>query len=226
MKSYTITIAPDDDAGATAVIQVVVNGSSPLLKRFSLIASEGEMLSTSQLSQFNSERLVSAVLPAATLMPLGNESPRAELVEAQPPASVGPGVREAPAVEPPQPATMVTSPGRTKVNVAPDRSAPALTPPEPTEPQASEPRGSRAAGPDKLDATRGVERGQRTYRVMPADFLSRYGTSTMAELADAYGVPLYTIQSWIGTARKQGKLPPARKRRPRLREGTVRPPAA
>jgi hypothetical protein len=223
MKSYTITIAPDDAAGATAVIQVVVNDSGPLLKRFSLIASEGQILSTAELSRFDSERLVSAVLPAATLMPAGNRVSEQKPVAAK--ATVArPGARQVAMVErpgpavvtPPQPATVLAAPKRTRVNAARRKSDTALTSLKPTKSQATGPRESNSAKPDKLKAARAANRAQRNYRVMPTDFLSRYGTSTMAELAAAYGVPLYTIQSWIGTARKQGKLPPARKRRSQL----------
>jgi len=47
---------------------------------------------------------------------------------------------------------------------------------------------------------------------MPDDFVNTFGKTTMADLATVYEVPLYTIQNWVNTARKQGRIAPARPR--------------
>lgn len=52
----------------------------------------------------------------------------------------------------------------------------------------------------------------RAYRTMPDDFIASFGKTTMTDLADVYEVPRHTIQGWVTTARKQGKLPPAHTR--------------
>jgi hypothetical protein len=197
MKSYTITVAPDEPPGATAVIQVAVSESGPLLKGFSLVAAEGQMLSASELSKFNSERLVSAVLPVAILM--SGAEPGADET-----AGVAPGAPQLPA-----PAPSKTARSRRTASETRDD---AVAAPEPVKARSPARRTTTQAG-----TATGKSAESRNYRLMPGDFFDRFGKSTMAELAEEYSVPLYTIQSWISTARKQGKLPPARERRARAR---------
>jgi hypothetical protein len=179
VKSYTVTISPDDAAGATAVIQVAVSSSGSLLKRFTLVASEDDQLSAEALLQFDSQRVVAAVLSAMAHMPGGDET--ATSIE---PAATRPRAD--------------ISRHSAKVLAAAGR------------------RNAKQVPVAKTTNSEHAARRQRNYRVMPADFLTRYGQNTMAELAGLYEVPLYTIQSWISTARKQGKLPAARKRRARM----------
>jgi hypothetical protein len=183
VKSYTVTISPDDGAGATAVMQVAVSSSGSLLKRFSLVASEGDRLSAEELLQFDSRRLVAAVLSAMAHMPGGEEAD--------------------------EPATPIEAVAATRPRADISRhSAKALAP--------TARRSAKQVPVTAVSKSEQNARRQRNYRVMPADFLTRYGQNTMAELAELYEVPLYTIQSWISTARKQGKLPAARKRRARM----------
>ncbi len=62
--------------------------------------------------------------------------------------------------------------------------------------------------------TSGTGSKDRAYRSMPEDFVSTYHQApTVAALAEVYGVPVYTAQNWINTARKRDMIPAARSRR-------------
>jgi hypothetical protein len=198
MKSYTITIAPDEPPGATAVIQVAVDEAGPLLKRFSLVAAEGQILSAAELSKFDTERLVSTLLPAAILM--SGAGQRAD------DSSTGgeAGSPPPPSAPAPEPARV----SRRRPTAAGHGEVVAMK--EPVKPKHVARRTTNGA-----KATSAAVGESRNYRLMPDDFFDKFGKNTMAELAEEYEVPLYTIQSWISTARRHGKLPPARKRRAR-----------
>ncbi|MEZ0109060.1 hypothetical protein ABH920_003070 [Catenulispora sp. EB89] len=54
---------------------------------------------------------------------------------------------------------------------------------------------------------------ERAYRTMPAGFVEAFHEyPTIGALADAFGVPRYTAQAWVNTARRRGQLPSAKKR--------------
>lgn len=56
-------------------------------------------------------------------------------------------------------------------------------------------------------------KSERAYRTMPAGFVEAFHNyPTIGALADAFGVPRYTAQAWVNTARRRGQLPSAKKR--------------
>jgi hypothetical protein len=71
---------------------------------------------------------------------------------------------------------------------------------------------TRPAKPGKSGAAHTGAKKERAYGVMPGDFVNTFGKTTVADLAEVYQVPRHTIQAWADTARKQGKIPPARSR--------------
>ena len=71
---------------------------------------------------------------------------------------------------------------------------------------------TQPAKPGKPSAAHTGPKRERAYRVMPEDFVNTFGKTTMADLAEVYQVPRHTIQAWVNTARRQGKIPPARSR--------------
>jgi hypothetical protein len=210
MKSYTITIAPDDATGAVALIEVLVNDAGPMLKRFSLAPSAGSVLSMAEISQFDSERLVSTALLAASFMPAaGSRKDEAVASESGSPAASSlpyrPSLRQTSAQ-----AKRGSRPASKKSDASVG-APPSCTDSGDTASPGAEPK-SRRRTQVKLTHVTANGDGGRNYRTMPDDFFDRFGTKTMSALATDYAVPLHTIQSWINTARKQGKLPPARQR--------------
>ena len=49
MKDYTVTIAPNDGEGATTVVKLQLDGSTPLIKELTLSAGNNAGLSIDQL---------------------------------------------------------------------------------------------------------------------------------------------------------------------------------
>lgn len=67
MKSYTVTITPDDGDGAQTVVTLEVNGAAPRITELWLRAGANGSLSTGQLPDINLEQLLAAVTPGARI---------------------------------------------------------------------------------------------------------------------------------------------------------------
>lgn len=235
MNSYTVTITPDDGQGAETVVKLDINGSAPRIKELRLTAGENTSLSTGQLPAINLELLLAAVMPTAApkavtaTPPTIATVPTARVVAPDAPTAIEPAA----AVSVPTAATprarAKAAPPRAQVNATPPRARAKATPTAGAT-QAKTAPGKNTA-PTKKSAAKKVTGTKRTpaataskaqagdttktgrvYRTMPDDFAGTYGKTTMADLADVYRVPLHTIQGWVNTARKQGKIPPARSR--------------
>ena len=229
MKDYTVTIAPNDGEGATTVVKLQLDGSTPLIKELTLSAGNNAGLSIDQLPAIDLGALLAAVMPAATTSPITADTAAQSPAIAAPPAhdidEVAPAspvpVTAAQPVSVARPATPVT-PRRTRANTAPGtKAAAAAKATAATKGPAAKKAGvaKKAAGkktqpakPGKPSAARTAPKRERAYRVMPEDFVNTFGKTTMADLAEVYQVPRHTIQAWVNTARKQGKIPPARSR--------------
>jgi hypothetical protein len=91
--------------------------------------------------------------------------------------------------------------------VPPPAPAPAL--PATALPKSGE-TGAGAPAQRRTMSRKGEAR-ERSYRTMPADFVDRYERSaTIGALAESYGVPRHTAQAWINTARRHGRIKPAK----------------
>jgi hypothetical protein len=225
VKDYTVTIAPNDGEGATTVVKLQLDGSTPLIKELTLSAGNNAGLSIDQLPAIDLGALLAAVMPAATTSPITTDiaaaqspaiaAPPAHDIDEVAPASPVP-VTAAPPVGVARPATPVT-PRRTRANTAPGTKAAAATKATaatkgPAAKKAPAGKKTQPAKPGKPSAARTGPKRERAYRVMPEDFVNTFGKTTMADLAEVYQVPRHTIQAWVNTARKQGKIPPARSR--------------
>jgi hypothetical protein len=235
VKDYTVTIAPNDGEGATTVVKLQLDGSTPLIKELTLSAGNNAGLSIDQLPAIDLGALLAAVMPAATTSPITADTAAQSPAIAAPPAhdidEVAPAspvpVTAAQPVSVARPATPVT-PRRTRANTAPGtKAAAAAKATAATKGPAAKKAGvakktagkktpagttKQATKPGKPSAARTAPKRERAYRVMPEDFVNTFGKTTMADLAEVYQVPRHTIQAWVNTARKQGKIPPARSR--------------
>ena len=64
MKNYTVTVAPADGDGVTAVMKVEVAGSTPRLTNFSLVAGPNQGVSAANIATIDAELLLTALMPA------------------------------------------------------------------------------------------------------------------------------------------------------------------
>lgn len=219
MKNYTVTIAPDDGEGATTVVKLQLDGSTPLIKELTLSAGNNAGLAIGQLPVIDLGALLAAVMPAATTSPVIADiaaapspmiaAPPADDVDGLAPASPVP-VTVAQPVSVARTAPPVTT-RRTRANTAPATKAAGATK-APAAKKAAAGKKTQPAKPGRRSAAHTGPNRERAYRVMPEDFVNTFGKTTMADLAEVYQVPRHTIQGWVNTARKHGKIPPARSR--------------
>src|SRR4051794_28971212 len=147
MRSYTLTITPDDGVGAETVVKLQVDGATPRITKLELTAASGQTLATSQLPAINLEMLLASV-QSATAAPI-TPTPAATAVQ-QPPVVAAPS----------KPAAAT---GRNRAKQA---AAPKAKPVPKAKP--------KATGKTTAAATAKKPQGARAYRTLPGDFASVY----------------------------------------------------
>jgi hypothetical protein len=217
MKRYVLTVTPQDGDGATAVVHLDVNSAGPRIKQVTVTAGEGQYLPQ---MPFDIEGFLAVVLP--TLAPSPAVTPLATIAAELPPAGRAGDTSSAEAAAAPA----VVAPERPEVlPVEPRRRPPRARPATATTTVAktASPPAKASKRPAKKTAvvTKTTPRAaatatkDRAYNKMPDDFVATFGKTTLADLADVYDVPRHTVQGWVNTARKQGKIPPATPRKKR-----------
>jgi hypothetical protein len=220
MDSYTITIAPNDDSGATTTLVVDTSGEQVRITDMHLHAAGGIAGGTMPTVDFGLLLRAVGAAPSA--------QPSIETAPADVPALAEPVVPPVDAVDVPaaaaeEPAPVKASrprrakrtpaaapvaeaaPPRTRRARAAKAAAKAAEPREAgtgrrrraaAATTAEEPAPTKKATAKKAGTT--VTGGGRQYRRMPADFPSVYQqTSSASALAEHYGVPRHTAQGWI-----------------------------
>lgn len=66
MKTYTLTIAPDDGQGTQTVVNLQLDNGRPTITGLHLVALDSTGLSANQLPAINLELLLAAIMPATT----------------------------------------------------------------------------------------------------------------------------------------------------------------
>lgn len=236
MKAYTVTVTPDDASEATATIRYELNGDTPRITDVHFAAGENQSLSTARLPQIDIAQLLAAVIPAVAATPaarpihttaatgpmLDITTVAADVDDAATASVAVPSPRvphTAPVVEVEEPTS--TPARRTRAPRTPAAKHTAATKTVPVR-KAATPKAAptKKTSPKKAPAT--VDRkasdpvaatDKRARRFMPDDFAEVYRqASTVAAVADFYGVPAHTAQGWVKTARKHGMIDPARSR--------------
>ncbi len=202
MRLYTVTITPDDGAGAQTVIKLQVNATSSRITQLQLNAGADAGLSATQLPPINLELLLEAVLPASMPPAHAIRDSRTDVDEDTPGT----------AVRPDSPTTTVTRsrPGRktagdagrvAKKGKGGGRPATKVA-------AAAKPAATPARAPGKATGT------GRVYRTLPDDFAGVYQQAkSVAGVADHYDVPRHTVNGWVRTARQRGLIDQGRSRR-------------
>lgn len=195
MNSYTITISPNDDSGNTTTLLVDTSGDQAMITDVHLHAGRG--LSAGRVPTVDFGLLLRAVNATST-------TPSIAAAAAKPAAPEPVAVDE----EPDPTATPRT--GR----AARTRRRATKAAPEPTPaPAARRGRGGRASAAKTAAAPKATARkaakatkaakaadasGERAYRRMPDDFATvQEQLGTARAIAEHYGVPRYTVHSWI-----------------------------
>jgi hypothetical protein len=184
VDQYTVTIAPDNLEGTQTVVRLEVDAGTPRITEVSVKSCNATRVSAPQMPAIDLELLLRAVLPAIGSTAGSPDNPQS--------ADRGSG------------GLVATTTPRQRRPI-PETSRPGSAPKRAGSPRMVK-SGTAATGPSKSSK-------QRVYRTMPADFTDAYGRDTMSRLAERFGVPQHTVQAWIKTARKQGTIPPARRRR-------------
>jgi hypothetical protein len=208
VDSYTITIAPNDDSGASTTLIVDASGDQVRITDFRLHAAGG--ITGGHMPPVDFGLLLRALAtPSVSPTPVVAAPDAVPALEADAPsttASAEPRVEARPSA----PAT--SRPRRTRRTAAGEaapeaahkpvyRTAKATTA-EAKVTDAGPTRSQRASvtarkRPAKKAAAP-VATGGRAYRRMPEDFAAVYQqTSAPAAIADHYGVPSHTVQGWI-----------------------------
>ncbi len=207
MKSYTVTITPDDGDGAKTIVKLDVDSQGARIRKLSLKAGTGAGLNAAQLPAINLAQLLASVMPATLSATSAPATPAVNRVAASGRAAAGVGDQ-----------TPTPAPAPRAETVAPKRRGPAKKAAT-TKAATTKTAGTLVPSPGKKTATKKALVANKTstatgrmYRTMPDDFVTSHGKTTMVDLADVYQVPLHTVQGWVNTARKQGKIPPARSR--------------
>jgi hypothetical protein len=226
MNGYTVTVAPDDTTEATATIHYELDGGTPRVTDFHLSAAAGQSLSNAHMPDIDIAQLLAAVMPTIATTPATAALSASRLDADVEVAAAGPAFAS---VATDEPATVADVPKRRQarkpkpVKAAPARKTRTIKDTAPTSPPtkhtaATKPtrtaKATSKAQAAKANVSSTAETTGRVRRLMPDDFPQTYNNqaSTVAALADAYGVPRHTAQGWINTARKRGLIEPARSR--------------
>ena len=209
MDSYTITIAPNDDSGASTTLIVDTSGEQVRITDVHLRAVGG--LTDGHMPPVDFGLLLRAVA-TPTVGPAQIEATAGDNVPASADAATpAPVVDEAATAGETQPPATTTTPKKRRT-----KATPVIDPtPEP----AARPRARRGAAASTAAAkatNSGAKRGRATgtartkpskkatapggrmYRRMPEDLSAVYQqANTAAAVADHYGVPRHTAQGWI-----------------------------
>lgn len=206
MRLFTVTITPDDGAGAQTVVKLQVNGQQSRITQLQLNAGTDVGLSATQLPEINLELLLAAVLPAATPPARSIRGVKAD-GEVDAFGSAG-SVSDAPVAT-----TTRSRPGRKSAG---DTVRAAKKPktrrgrPATKIASAAQPAATSARGAGKTMGTG----GSRVYRTLPDDFAAVYQQAkSVAGVADHYQVPRHTVNGWVRTARQRGLIAQAQPRR-------------
>jgi hypothetical protein len=212
MKGYTVTVAPDEKTEATATVRYEINGGAPRVTDFHLRAGDGQSLSDARMPDINIAQLLAAVIPAMTGAPVAPAISAVvepdDAVDLH--ASGEIGDRPEP-IATPRPARK----SRASAVKAPSLTASASTKAKKVEKSSSSKTTTKANEASKRKTIPAAAASEsRVRRFMPDDFVEVYTqASTVAAVADFYGVPGYTAQGWVQTARKRGLIAPAHSRR-------------
>jgi outer membrane biosynthesis protein TonB len=224
LRSFTITIAPDDQTQATTTLRVEVTGAAARITELLVRAGDGDGISAGHFPTVDLEQLVRAIVPATTPAAVLTETapPAVEPVaEAEtPPAPTAatppaPQVTTQPDVEPaetPQASVKAAQTSRaTKtrsrrtVATPTKATASADTPSEPagTSRRVPTARAAKPATTKKAAAVKSSD-GGRTYRRAPEDLEQVFRQAgTAAAIADHYGVPKHTAHNWVRKLRSR-----------------------
>ncbi len=205
MRLYTVTITPDDGAGAQTVVKLQVNGTGSRITQLQLNAGTDAGLSATQLPPINLELLLEAVLPTSMPPTRAIRGGQAGVDEDAPGTDVHP--------DSPAPTVTRSRPGRKTAGDtgrAAKKGKAGGGRPATKVAAAAKP----AATPARAPGTAATGGTGRAYRTMPDDFVGVFGQAkSVVGVADHYRVPRHTVNSWLRTARQRGLIDQGRSRR-------------
>lgn len=224
MKTYTLSIAPDDGQGTQTVVNLQLDNGQPTITGLHLVALDNTGLSTNRLPAINLELLLAAITPATT--PSAPAAPTAPAIAATsapalPSTASGLDAPSTPALNAPPTETNPTRRRATKTSRSVAKAAPttrkkAATAKTAGKKAASSSAKAKAAPPKAAKAQPTAASSGRTYRTMPEDIATVFAQAkSVAAIADYYQVPRHTATGWIRTARKRGLVPETTRRRRR-----------
>jgi hypothetical protein len=182
MSSYTITITPDDTTRASTTVRVDVTDNAARITELLVKAAGANGLAAQQLPAVDLDLLLRAIQPAGA------------------PAAVRGSRRSVTTAE----STSEASAPRRRTANRRQRGAKAAAGKAGEAP-------AKAAKATRAAAKKSASAGERAYRRAPDDLVQVFSDlGGVTAVAQHYGVPRHTAQSWVRRLRNEGRLPAGR----------------